>query len=308
MTDFKPSEWIPIGPDELSYVGMNADDNSMKLGTKDYLNQAENYLRWELAEELAAGEYDGKPLRWRAMVFRKATALIENHRFLQDHIMVELLNKIEEEALFHHAGQSTAEEMLEHEAEGSSSSYRNNMLNLARIVRYAKQINTKFIEPIDNTCEEFTQIDPDEWFRRKTNRDGSSRLRRLRTAIPEFRRLFGLDKNNSYVPDLKAEAEQEAINNGVEDENLPEEIARRTRGKQRIFAGNIFKAAADHSLTSAQYEQKINIRESKPVIHAHPPNGQGPTWLVNSSMTDPQFGSFKDRNKYAAIFEIEEEG
>lgn len=298
---FKPSTWIPVLQKDLHWSGMQTTNHSVQLGMKEYLAKAEEYLCFELAEELQAGDYDDKPLLWKAMVHRRALDLIQNHRELQEHVTMKVIEQIEAQALYHYAGCETTEEMLTQEASGKKGGWLNNLINLNRIFEHAKSIGTKFSEPADNTGEVFVQVSPEEYLRRRENRDGSSRLNRLKKTIPTFRKLFGFVEKYSLVPQLESEAATELAPK-VEAEKLGEAVREQVTKEQASLATGVFQAAADHRLTLAEFDNKIDIGQTKVMFQADRPNGHT-KWLVVGTLTDDQFVKFKDRNYYSAIIQ-----
>lgn len=317
----------PPNPETIHYAAKKFDKSAIAQGVTAWLAAAEESLRLELAEEVQSGDYDGKEMLWKALVHSKSLDMLDQHEDMADAIRVAIIQVIENEALYHYAGCETCEEFFFTIGSDKSRGERSDLLNLARIATWVKQNNVELYEPvmvnICNRCshllkecrcqkpiydkKKMWQESPvDDWFM-SNNKDGSSRRRRLRAAVPELRRIIGLNEKESYVPVLQAEIREELEkDNDFPREKIEAEVQQRVIEQQKTFAGNILRGAADHTIKLSDYEQQLNIiRNPKPVIKMYR-NGGGKWHVESFEMTDHQMERFMKQNKFSAIIEIVE--
>lgn len=289
-------------PDELHYSAKNISAEVIGQGVKEWKEKAEKTLEYELAEEIQAGEYDGKPLLWKALVHSKTLDLLDSHSDMSDAISMAVITVIEDEALYHYAGCETAEEFFNAIGSQKKGSQRYDLLNLARIAQWCKSKNVQLLEPSDNTADHWVSVSLDQWFVSE-NKDGVVRQKRLRAALPELRRVTGQAREN-YVEVLTEEVKKELLLEEVPEKDREAEISRRLLAKQKELVTNILNAAADHTMTTDDYKIKLNARDTKPVIVIYQ-NGNDSWHVREFVMTDRQKERFFQQNQFSAIIKVE---
>ncbi|MFC1976532.1 hypothetical protein ACFLXQ_09050, partial [Chloroflexota bacterium] len=276
MTRFLPSEWESLR-DEIDGLHWSLrGDKATGLAAQELLVTAEDELRIELEEELKAGEYDDKPLLWRGLVHERAVHLAIEQQDILDGAAVKVLQTINREALFHHTGHESVEEMFRNSGKGTSMGKISNLNGLAATVEWVKANNVPCLEPIDNAARKWKKIDPEQWFRGK-NKDDGSRTHRLIKILPELRRITGQIKKYDYAPLFEAEIRPEI----EADDTIPwdrkeNEIERQVRNELVTVMANALKQVADHGKTTTEVQEYFNgVRNAKPVIPVTSPNGDG---------------------------------
>jgi len=292
----------PPSPDDLHYSSKKVTSETIADAVKEWTQRADEVLQFELAEEIQAGDYKGKPKLWKALVYLKTLDLLDAHKDMSDSISVDLISTIEDEALYHYAGAESAEEFFNAMGSQAGGSARYDLLNMARVSRWCESANVELLEPVDNAASAWTPVPINQWFLGK-NQDGTVRHKRLRVALPELRRITGMAKTN-YIEVLQAEVDRELDEEKVEEKDREEVGRARLHLKQKTLVEGILNQAANHTLSNEEYKETLNVRNSKPVIVIYK-NGND-TWHVRSfDMTDHQKERFLDRNQFAAIIKVE---
>ncbi len=224
-------------------------------------NEARQVIEFELAEEISDGRYT--PDQIEAIAFLKSLELIEVERSMLSAIHVQLLGRIDRQAIYAKAGYNSAREWFAAEASFKRGGQAHDYQWIAdTLIPYCK---SNKIFPSAKVA--------DKWFRNHKNLDGSSRVRQIRIAIPELRRVIG----DEY---------------GLDPEEKNELV--------QLICGMI----QDPAIKAGKLREHLNtVREAKPVIQVYK-NGNGKWHVVEFEMTDRQLNRFQDQNGHSTIIDI----
>jgi hypothetical protein len=262
-----PNSEIEIpGPDDVHYAAhVNQTSQTIKVAADYWLHQAHGAMLYELAEEIGAGQIKVNSDWWRAQIHRRALEMIEADDDLRPSYKTKLHQTIENEALYHHAGYASAEEWFMSESSLKRGGMRYELRWIAStLIPWCKSKNIfRSTETADN------------WFFTPKNKGGESRMRRMRDALPELRRVIE--------------------NNFGEQELTPQE--------QRLIVSNMLKEVSGDISDQKLKEDFVSIRGVKPVIRLHK-NGDG-RWHGHLELDDYQLERFKLQNEFTTVIIIE---
>ena len=222
-------------PDDVHYSARPKTLLNARVGKEYWLHEAQRALLFELAEEISDGHYrPGSPL-WGAKRYLKAFEMMENADDIAPAIKIQLIQDIEDGALYGYAGYESAEEWFASESSLRKGGYQSDLRWWGNyFIPWCKQ---QEIFEDEETA--------DRWFFTPVNSDGSSRQGALRDATSDLR---DITERNVY--------------------DLPP-------SEQRLIVQNILRNVADPTLTRQEKKAKLNeVRNAKMEISIYR-NGDG---------------------------------
>lgn len=269
MTLNLPSSKEAPKPDEVHYSAWTTSEQYKitKAAAEYWLRVAHEAMLFELSEEINSGQRQVGSNWWRAQVHRRALELIDADDELRPAYQTRLHQEIEDNALFHYAGYNSAEEWFASEASLKKGGMHYELKWIASVLIPWCKANGVF------KSDEIA----DNWFFTVKNSNGESRIRRLRDALPELRRVIVEDLPQGYKLDEQ---------------------------QRRLITANILKEVSGN-LPGDKFKEDINeIRGVKPVIRLHR-NGDG-RWHGELHLDDHQLDRFKLQNQFTTVIIFEE--
>jgi hypothetical protein len=216
--------------EEVHYSAKIPTDLTTEEAARWWRKQADNAMRYQLSEEIEAGQHKVGSKWWIAEVHKRALELIEADDDMRPAYRTRIYQAIEDNALYSDAGYESSEEWFK-----STSALRHG--GFASDLRWWGS----FFIP---WCKQNKVFESDEaadrWFFTPVNQDGSSRQGPLRDATPDLRNLT---ERNTY--------------------DLPP-------SEQVIYVKNIIAQVQDINLTRNQKKARLNeVRQAKMVIEIY---------------------------------------
>lgn len=110
-------------PEDVHYTGKVETAATIKEAAKYWVRQADTVLRYELAEQINAGEFSTASEWWRSETHKRAIELINTDEQLRPGYKADLWKTIEDEALYHHAGFESSEEWFTSSGKGGGAGH-----------------------------------------------------------------------------------------------------------------------------------------------------------------------------------------